>query len=84
MSGHRGDSASTSRIPHASAAGSEGRSSRRAQFRRGDRVRYAGGGGLHAGPVGTVTGVSRDGVRVRWDDGRRELVHPDDIQAVTR
>jgi hypothetical protein len=53
-------------------------------FRRGQRVRYVGiAARATNGPVGIVVSVSKRGVRVRWDVGRVELVHPDDIRAVT-
>jgi hypothetical protein len=57
----------------------------RDQFRRGQRVKYVGLSGRADGPIGRIRGVSSSGVTVRWQDsGRVEVVHPDDIQAVTR
>jgi hypothetical protein len=50
-----------------------------AQFRRGDRVRYIGLSGRADGPEGVVQTVSKVGLRVRWDTGAIELVHPDDV-----
>jgi hypothetical protein len=51
--------------------------------RRGMHVRYVGIGGRADGPTGRVVSVSTAGVRVRWDDGRTELVHPDDVKVVS-
>lgn len=45
----------------------------------GQRVRYVGVTGRADGPSGRVTRVCRAWVRVRWDDGRAEQVHPEDI-----
>lgn len=48
-------------------------------FTTGQRVRYVGLTGRADGPSGRVTRVCRAWVRVRWDDGRAEQVHPEDI-----
>lgn len=47
----------------------------------GQRVRYVGITGRADGPSGRVIRVCRAWVRVRWDDGRSDQVHPEDIQA---
>lgn len=47
----------------------------------GQRVRYVGITGRAAGPAGRVTRVCQAYVQVRWDDGRTDQVHPEDIQA---
>lgn len=49
----------------------------------GQRVKYVGITGRADGPVGRVSRVCRAYVKVRWDDGRREDVHPEDIVRVT-
>jgi hypothetical protein len=54
------------------------------QLRRGVRVQFVGLSGNAAGPIGTVRGITREGVLVRWTDGRDELVHPDDVRAVAK
>lgn len=48
------------------------------------RVQYVGVSGRRVGPCGRVLTVSRYGVRVRWDDGRVERVHPDDVRPLDR
>lgn len=45
----------------------------------GQRVKYVGIHGRADGPTGRVTGVCRAYIRVRWDDGRVDRVHPEDI-----
>lgn len=49
------------------------------QWQTGDRVRYVGISGRTDGPHGRVSRVMKSGVRVRFDDGRIEVVHPEDI-----
>ncbi len=44
-------------------------------YRTGQRIRWARGDGPH----GRVARRLRAGVMVRWDDGRTEWVHPEDI-----
>ncbi len=50
----------------------------------GQRVRYVGISGRADGPTGRISRVCRDHVKVRWDDGRTDEVHPDSIVAVGR
>ncbi len=50
------------------------------QWQTGGRVRYVGISGRADGPHGRVTRVMKSGVKVRFDDGRTELVHPEDIR----
>jgi hypothetical protein len=50
------------------------------RFSPGQRVKYVGIHGRADGPTGRVNGTHKSGdVRVRWDDGRGETVHPEDI-----
>lgn len=49
------------------------------QWHTGDRVRYVGITGRADGPHGRVSRVTKSGVKVRFDDGRIETVHPEDI-----
>lgn len=49
-------------------------------YTSGQRVKYIGISGLADGPCGRVIRQYKSGVRVRWDDGRTETVHPQDIQ----
>lgn len=51
-----------------------------ADWRSGQRVRYVGIHGREDGPVGRVSRALRGGVRVRWDDGRIEDIHPDSLR----
>ena len=51
-------------------------------FTAGQRVRYVGITGRADGPSGRVTRVCRAWVRVRWDDGRSDQVHPEDLRGV--
>jgi hypothetical protein len=48
------------------------------RFHVGQRVEYLG----QASHRGTIRGISKQGVRVRWDNGSTDLVHPDDVQVV--
>lgn len=50
-------------------------------FTSGQRVKYVGITGRADGPAGRVTRVCRAWIRVRWDDGRADQVHPEDIRA---
>lgn len=50
------------------------------QWQTGDRVRYVGISGRADGPHGRVSRVTKSGVKVRWDYGRIETVHPEDIR----
>ena len=53
-------------------------------FVTGQRVRYVGLFGLaDDGPVGRVSRVCKAYVKVRWDDGRYDDVHPESIRAVS-
>lgn len=45
----------------------------------GTRVRYIGILGRTDGPTGRVLTVSRYGLRIRWNNGPVELVHPEDV-----
>ncbi|WP_157896127.1 hypothetical protein [Mycobacteroides chelonae] len=47
------------------------------EWRNGDRVRYV---GISGRADGRVSRVMKSGVRVRFDDGRTETVHPEDIR----
>lgn len=49
----------------------------------GQRVKYVGIFGDVDGPTGRVSRVCRGYVKVRWDDGRNDDVHPEDIRAVS-
>lgn len=51
-------------------------------FATGQRVRYVGITGRADGPSGRVVRVCRAWVRVRWDGGGTEQVHPEGIEAV--
>lgn len=53
-----------------------------AALKSGRRVRYVGIHGTADGPVGRVSRVLRAAVRVRWDDGRIDDVHPDDLRVL--
>lgn len=53
-----------------------------APLRTGQRVRYVGITGSADGPVGRVSRVCKAYVRVRWDDGRIDQVHPADLRSV--
>lgn len=53
-------------------------------FTTGQRVKYVGIHGRADGPSGRVTRVCRAWIRVRWDDGRADQVHPEDIRPVTQ
>lgn len=46
----------------------------------GQRVRYVGVTGRADGLTGRVSRVCRAYVRVRWDDGTIDQVHPEDIR----
>ena len=48
-------------------------------FRTGDRVQYVGLTGRADGPHGRVIRVMKSGVKVRWDSGQLDAVHPEDI-----
>ncbi len=48
-------------------------------FATGQRVKFVGIHGRTDGPVGRVSRVCRGWIRVRWDDGRADQVHPEDI-----
>lgn len=50
------------------------------EFTSGQRIRYVGITGRADGPAGRVTRVCRAWIRVRWDDGRTDQAHPEDIQ----
>lgn len=50
------------------------------KFNNGQRVKYVGMFGETDGQRGQVIRQYKSGVRVRWDDGRTETVHPQDIQ----
>lgn len=52
-------------------------------YRSRQRIRWVGIHGRETGPLGDVIRQLRDAVRVRWDDGRIEDVHPEDIVAIT-
>ena len=49
-------------------------------FTAGQRVRYVGIHGRADGPIGRVTRVCRAWIRVRWDDGNSDQVHPEDVR----
>lgn len=49
-------------------------------FTSGQRVKFVGIHGRTDGPTGRVSRVCRGYVRVRWDGGDTEQVHPDDIK----
>lgn len=49
----------------------------------GQRVKYVGIFGDADGPTGRVSRVCRGYVKVRWDDGRCDDVHPEDVAAVS-
>ena len=53
-------------------------------FIAGQRVKYVGIHGRADGPSGRVTRVCRAWIRVRWDDGGTDQVHPEDIRPVTQ
>lgn len=46
-------------------------------LKSGRRVRYR-----DEGPTGRVSRVLKAAVRVRWDDGRTDDVHPEDLRAL--
>lgn len=46
----------------------------------GARVRWVGMHGRADGPTGRVSRVCAGWVRVRWDSGDTEQVHPEDIR----
>lgn len=52
-------------------------------FTRGQQIRYVGITGRADGPTGRVIRAYKSGVRVRWADGRVDVVHPQDITAVS-
>lgn len=52
-------------------------------FKNRDRIQYVGIFGDKAGPIGRVIREYRSGVRVRYDDGRQETVHPDDLRIIS-
>lgn len=52
------------------------------QLAPGQRVRWVGIHGRGDGLRGRVSRVLRAGVRVRWDDGRVEVVHPEDVRPI--
>lgn len=49
----------------------------------GRRVRYVGLTGRDDGPTGRVSRVLKAAVRVRWDDGRIEDVHPESLSVLS-
>lgn len=51
-------------------------------FTSGQRVKYIGIHGRTDGPVGRISRVCRGWIRVRWDGGSVEQVHPEDIRPV--
>lgn len=50
----------------------------------GQRVKYVGVFGSTDGPTGYVSRVCKGYVKVRWDDGRCDDVHPESIRVVPR
>lgn len=56
---------------------------RHVSFNNGDRVKYIGMSGRADGPTGRVIRQYKAaGVRVRWDDGRTDTVHPDGLAVI--
>ncbi|WP_422747900.1 hypothetical protein ACN27E_07525 [Mycobacterium sp. WMMD1722] len=51
-------------------------------LKSGRRVQYVGIHGTADGPTGRVSRVLKAAVRVRWDDGRLDDVHPADLRVV--
>ncbi|MBE5426644.1 hypothetical protein [Mycobacteroides abscessus] len=52
-------------------------------FTNGQRVKYVGMFGETDGPTGRVVRQYKSGVRVRWDSGAVDTVHPEDVRAVS-
>lgn len=50
----------------------------------GQRVKYVGISGKVDGPTGRVSRVCKAYVKVRWDDGHCDDVHPESITVVPR
>lgn len=51
-------------------------------FKNRQRVQYIGVTGRATGPTGRVIREFKSGVRVRWDDGVHETVHPDSLRVI--
>lgn len=55
-----------------------------AAFSAGQRVKYVGITGRADGLTGRVIRQYPSGVLIRWSDGQRYSVHPEDLQAVAQ
>lgn len=51
-------------------------------FRNGQRVKSVGLVGNYDGPEGRVSRMVKGGVKVRWDSGVVEVVHPDGLRLI--